>query len=104
MFRRIATTLTLSALKGYVSMVIMLIEGGAKLDAKTNEDFITLCLATHNENETVSRLLIGKGAEVDTKSNEGYTPLAASALNGHITMMRLLADRDLMLDLKKSKG
>ncbi|BAY73557.1 ankyrin repeat domain-containing protein [Trichormus variabilis] len=90
---------------GYLPIVRVLLEAGANLESRTEDDGKTplmssaegsALLATYpssidrmNQIEVI-RLLINAGADVNAKSNEGWTALIAAANSGCVEAVKLL--------------
>ena len=68
------TALILASKFGYHEIVKILIENGADIDARNNENSTALIEASSFYYEVV-KLLIENGADINAKDNEGTTPL-----------------------------
>ncbi len=71
-------------------IVQLLIQYGAKINAKTNERDTPLHLACWNENTTVARWLLALGAKPNLTDKDGNTPLHIAAYMGTLPMIKLL--------------
>jgi hypothetical protein len=71
------TPLMLAALFGQTESARLLIEKGAKLDARNNEGASALHVAAFFCQPETAELLIEKGADTTAKNNRGETPLDA---------------------------
>lgn len=99
--------LNIASFWGYLPIVRVLLEAGANLEGKTEDDGKTplmlaaegtALLATYpssvdrmNQIEVI-RLLISAGADVNAKSNEGWTALIIAANSGCIEAIKLLLE------------
>lgn len=66
-----------------LDIVELLIEKGAKVNAKTKYNWTPLIYATRLGNLNIVKLLIEKGAEVNVKDNKNWTPLIHAARSGN---------------------
>jgi len=74
-----ATSLMVSAQKGYFDVVQLLLERQADIHAKTKNEITGLFFATVSGHVDVVRLLLKYKARVDAANAMGWTPLHASA-------------------------
>jgi len=72
------------------SLVILMLEKGAKVNAKGSRGDTPLMGAAHYGNTQIVRVLIEKGADVTVKDNEGNTALSIATKRGHAEIIRLL--------------
>lgn len=68
------TLLHYAANRGYIEIVQLLLENGAKLDVQDKEKKTPLHEAMTYHRDKVARLLIEKGANINLKDKEGKTP------------------------------
>jgi len=87
-----------------VSMVRLLIEKGADINAKNNDEETPLHRAVWQSNLDVIRLLIEKGATVNAKGNGGRIPLHEAAFKGNPEVVRLLIEKGATVNAKDSEG
>jgi len=73
------TPLMVAALFGQTEAASLLIEKGAKVNAKNNEGSTALLTAAFFGHPETVKLLLEKGAEVNAENNNGVTPLDAVA-------------------------
>lgn len=104
------TPLNSAASQGFVRVVRLLLDEGAKLDEKDKDDSTPLYLASTNGHAKVVKRLIGaarsQGAgggsktipSLEIASGGGLTPLIAAATEGHSQVVRLLLDAGADLD------
>jgi ankyrin repeat protein len=70
----------------------MLMEAGAAVDAKTDQQATPLHLAAKLGHAEVCRMLMEAGAAVDAKTDKQYTPLHLAASTGSIEVCRMLME------------
>ena len=87
------TPLSWAAQEGRLSIVELLIQGGADLDGTDSRGNTPLHRAAENGHEAVARLLIDKGADVKAQNKDGSTALIWASRNGHEAVARLLIDK-----------
>ena len=75
---------------GYFDVVKVLLDNGAKIDAKDNFGNTALLKASSNGQMEVVKLLLDKSATVDTKNNQDITPLLMAASKGDVEIVKLL--------------
>ena len=83
---RVATTRK----HGYLEIVKLLLDKGAKVDVKNNFGNTALLIAAGNGQSEVVKLLLDKGASVDLGNNQSITPLLMAAQNGDVDVTTLL--------------
>lgn len=86
---RVATTKK----HGYLEIVKLLLEKGAKVDVKNNFGNTALLIAAGNGQSEVVKALLDKGASVDLGNNEDVTPLLMASQNGDIDVVTLLLSK-----------
>ena len=89
----IATPLYYASAVGLETVVPLLLEKGADVDAKTRYGETALQVAAKNDHATVARLLLDRGAEVDSEDFRGRTPLFWAATRNHFIVIKLLLAR-----------
>ncbi|KAK4163558.1 ankyrin repeat-containing domain protein [Cladorrhinum sp. PSN259] len=94
------TPLSWAAEMGYEAVVQLLINKGARIEAKDNDSRTPLSWAAEKGHEAVMRLLIDNGASAATKDNRGRTPLLWAATNGHEAAVRLLIGKGASVKVK----
>jgi ankyrin repeat protein len=94
------TPLGVASSFGHARCAQLLIDAGAKLEAKDEHGRTPLYRAVCNDRLAVASTLLANGALVDSARQNGYTPLMSAAENGRSEMVRLLldagADKDLV--------
>jgi len=73
-----------------VPMATLLLEKGAKVDARDPSGATALHWAAERGNVEVMRLLIDNKASVDAQNRQGITPLMSAASHGQPSAVRLL--------------
>lgn len=94
----IATPLHYASTVGLETVVPLLLEKGADVDAKTGSQETALQLAAKNGHAAVARLLLDRGAEVDSGDFLGRTPLYWAASRNHFMVIKLLLARNANTD------
>ncbi|KJK82711.1 hypothetical protein H634G_01848 [Metarhizium anisopliae BRIP 53293] len=65
-------------------MAKLLLEGGANIEAKNNDDRTPLWWAADEGNEDVAKLLLDRGANIEVEDSKfGSTPLLQAAQRGY---------------------
>jgi len=98
------TPLHLSAYYGRVSVVRLLLEYGADVEATDSDGCTPLHLAAFKGHLSVVKLLLEYGADVDAIDNDGGTPLHLAAANGHKDIVELLLERGADVNAKDNEG
>ncbi|RYP70407.1 hypothetical protein DL769_004969 [Monosporascus sp. CRB-8-3] len=86
-------TLLRAASKGFETVVKLLLEKDADLEAKTRDGRTPLMCAAEHGHEAVVKLLLEKGAHLEAKDTRGQTPLMLAAENGHEAIVKLLLEK-----------
>ena len=94
----IATPLYYASTVGLETVVLLLLEQGADVDAKTRFGETALQLAAKNGHAAVARLLLDREAEVDSEDSLGRTPLYWAARSNHLMVIKLLLARNANAD------
>ncbi|KAH7117332.1 hypothetical protein EDB81DRAFT_243041 [Dactylonectria macrodidyma] len=99
------TDLMLASYYGHRAVVKLLLEKGAKIEAKDSGHGRTpLLWAAVNGHEDIVKLLLEKGADVEAKDSEdGQTPLSWAAENGHEDIVKLLLEKGADVEAKDSE-
>jgi ankyrin repeat domain-containing protein 50 len=104
-YSRRFTPLHMSSYNGHRTIVRLLLEAKADVDAKDSFGRRTaLHWAAENGHEAVVRLLLEVKADVDAKDIERGTALHRAALNGHEAVVRLLLEVKADVDAKDTGG
>jgi len=88
------TPLHLAAFFGHRDLVVLLLDHGAEVDARSKSERFArantpLHAAAANRQVAVAELLVQRGADVNARDGSGFTPLALAA-NSHSDLMMLL--------------
>lgn len=86
------TALIVAAEQGHKPIVNLLVERGAKIDAKDGSGENALLCASVNGHEGIVRLLLKHGASVTVEDADGSTPLQSAVVAGHLDIARALID------------
>ena len=82
-----------AAEKNKLGVVKRLLEEGADIDAKNNEDMTPLHLAVWEANLKMVKFLVGKGAKINTQGKRGWTPRQLAITKGHQAIADYLKDK-----------
>ena len=89
-FSAIGTPLYYASHMGLQTVVQLLLDHQAEVDARNNHGRTALYVAAFNGHEAVVRLLLDHQAAVDAKDNDGRTALHGAARGGHEAVVQLL--------------
>lgn len=87
------TPLHYAAYMGYVKCATLLIEKGAKLEEKGQNDSTSLHFAAREGQMDLVKLLIEKGATVSCRDKDGDTPMQCALINEHLKCAEYLRER-----------
>ena len=93
-----ATPLHLDAHMGLETVVQVLLEKGANVDAETGEGETALQLSAAKGHEVIAKLLLDKGSDVNAKTVVKTTALHLANESGHEAVVRLLLDEGAEVD------
>ena len=95
----------MAAQNGHCGVVEILIENGAKIEAKIKKSYDRpLHLAAMAGHEEVLQCLIKNGSIVDSRDNDDYTPLHMAAQNGHYKAVECLIKNGAEIEAKVKKN
>ena len=77
----------------------ILIDNGANVDAKDNDDWTPLHIAV-NKTTDIVKVLLENGAQIDTKNKDGDTPLHIASYNGQLEIVKLLIQHSAQVDAR----
>jgi len=95
------TPLMRAASRGEADLLRLLVERGAKVDARNGARATALMLTADPK---LADLLISKGADVNAEDGEGGTALMSAARNGRAELTRLLLERGADAGARDSSG
>ena len=98
------TPLHRAACNGHTTMVDMLLEKGANIEAKDTNGVTPLYWASHEGHTGTAEALLAKGADIEAKDNDGFTPLHRASFQGHTGTMTALLDSGADTSLKNKAG
>jgi ankyrin repeat protein len=85
-------------------MVSMLLEAGADINARDDEDYTALDLAAEDGNEALVRLLLDAGANINTPRNRYPSALTLAARQGKEAVVQMLMDAGADVDSQDNYG
>jgi ankyrin repeat protein len=94
------TSLMQAALDGKTERVKELIDQGADINQRDDNDRTGLMFAVINMHFETMKVLLEHGADVNAKSQQGGTPLMAAALAGDLRMVQALLERGVDLHVR----
>jgi ankyrin repeat protein len=97
------TALMKAAGAGNTEAVKLLIEKGANLDVKINNDPILIWSIKNNKTD-ITIALLKKGGDVNAKDNVGWTPLHYAAPHSHVAIVKLLIEKGADINAKDNAG
>lgn len=89
---------------GRDTVVRLLVESGADLEAKDLSGWVPLHWAAQRGHEAAVRLLAENVANINTKDDSGRTPLSWAAEEGHEAAVRLLAENGATISTKDNSN
>lgn len=88
------TPLHVACIGGHEPIVALLIEHGAKINAKLTTGLIPLHLAVSGNHVGIVKKLIDQGADVDSHSLFVHRPLYIAKKNGHEEIIKMLREKN----------
>jgi ankyrin repeat protein len=85
-------------------MVSMLLEAGADINARDDEDYTALGLAAEDGNEVLVRLLLDAGANINTPRHRYPSALTLAARQGKEAVVQMLMDAGADVDSQDNYG
>lgn len=99
------TPLIFSCMLGSKSMVELLLENGARIEARTTQGSSSLIMASKSGHSQVVELLLDKGALIDNNNNHfKFTALHAAIELGQLEVVQLLCDRGANIEAEAIKN
>ena len=98
------TALHIAAEAGDVDMVGLLLDRGAKIDARDKNRFTPLHTAASKNSADVCSLLLDRGAKKDAEDEYGYTPIEKAVSAGSKDVVMLFLKRGYSIDHSDSGG
>ena len=86
------TALMVGAVRGYSSIVRILLNKGADTSVATDTGITALNFSAAHGHRDASALLIEAGADLQSRTSEGFTPLHQAAQNGHWEVVTALVN------------
>ena len=100
------TPIILASAKGYLALVQQLINKGAQIDAKRNDNYDAVYAAAQQGHLSILQILIENSPNVsDRQSFKGRTALGAAAYNGHLEVVEYLVTQlHVRINIKDDNG
>ena len=98
------TPLHRAACNGHTTMVDMLLEKGANIEAKDTNGVTPLYWASHEGHTGTAEALLAKGADIEAKGNDGWTPLCRASHGGHTGTAEALLAKGADIEAKDNDG
>ena len=98
------TCLIIASQNGHTETVLLLLQNGAHVSMKNNEESSSLMFASKNGHTETVLLLLQNGAHVNMKNNEGSSSLMAASQNGHTETVLLLLQNGAHVNMQNNKG
>uniref|UniRef100_A0A8B9LKV1 Ankyrin 3a n=1 Tax=Astyanax mexicanus TaxID=7994 RepID=A0A8B9LKV1_ASTMX len=92
------TPLHVAAKRGNGNMVKLLLDRGAKIDAKTKDGLTPLHCGARSGHEQVVEMLLDRGAPILSKTKNGLSPLHMATQGDHLNCVQLLLQHDVPVD------
>ena len=87
------TPLHIAALWGELEMATVLLDAGADIDARGEDDYTPLHYAIEQEKPEVAELLIARGANLLARDRLGLDAYALCAMNRNATIQAMLPEK-----------
>jgi ankyrin repeat protein len=85
-------------------MVSMLLEAGADINARDDDDCTALDIAASDGNEALVRLLLDAGANINTPRNRYFSALTLAARQGREAVVQMLMDAGADVNMQDEDG
>lgn len=86
------TPLHIASSKGYLEIVKILAEKGARIDQRNKKRQTPLHVAVSRAHKAIVNYLLQQGADLNSTDMEGDTPLACAALRGQTEIFKILLE------------
>ncbi len=94
-----------AAMNGQIDLVKYLIVMGADKEARNENGYTPLHMASYKGHLSTVEFLIAKGADKEAKDkNHGTTPLLVASLHGHLSLVKYLLDKGASAVVKSKDG
>jgi ankyrin repeat protein len=87
-----------------LTMVSMLLEAGADINARTYDGYTALDFAAGDGNEALVRLLLDAGANINTPRNRNLSMLTLAAYSGKEAVVQMLMDAGADVNMQEEDG
>uniref|UniRef100_A0A8C2D4P0 Ankyrin 3 n=1 Tax=Cyprinus carpio TaxID=7962 RepID=A0A8C2D4P0_CYPCA len=92
------TPLHVASKRGNANMVRLLLERGARIDAKTKDGLTPLHCGARSGHEQVLEMLLDRGAPILSKTKNGLSPLHMATQGDHLNCVQLLLHHEVPVD------
>src|SRR3989304_592033 len=100
----IETALQQLAGEGNNLLINILLDHGADIEARDNNDFTSLHYAASNGHLATVAFLLERGAAIEAQGNQGHTPLHIAVLNGQQATVAFVLDRGANIEAQDNQG
>ena len=98
------TALMKASLNGFIEVVRLLLEKGARVDLQDKQGRSALLHASSNGHIHVVQMLLENGAQVDLRDDNGRSALLHASSKGHLLAVEMLLKKGAQIDLQDNRS